>query len=133
MVDTLGFSLQESNQSKRIKDGTLNLIVDNGFPFEADIQLYMLDENNQIIDSLFTLGKVAAATLGSNLIVTDSKKSKLPIHVSQAKVNELYETRYMAVVVSFSTASNTQHVKIYNNYSFDVQLVGDFNYTFEKN
>ncbi len=133
LVDTLGFSLQESNQSKRIKDGTLNLIVDNGFPFEADIQLYMLDENNQIIDSLFTLGKVAAATLGSNLIVTDSKKSKLPIHVSQAKVNELYETKYMAVVVSFSTASNTQHVKIYNNYSFDVQLVGDFNYTFEKN
>lgn len=133
LVDTLDFDLQESDQANRIKDGTLNLIVENGFPFEAEIQLYMLDEDMQTIDSLFSLTSVAAASLGSDLIVSATKKSKLSIPVNQEKVNTLYNTKYMLIVVSFSTASSTQHVKIYNHYSFDVQLVGDFNYTFEKN
>lgn len=133
LVDTLDFDLQQSNQSNRIKDGTLNLIVENGFPFEAEIQLYMLNEDMQTIDSLFSLTTVSAATLGSDLIVSGTKKSKLLIPVSQGKVNTLYNTKYMLIRVAFSTASSTQHVKIYNDYSFDVQLVGDFNYTFEKN
>ena len=63
---------------------------------------------------------------------TESKKSKLVIPLSEAKVDELYKTKFITVVVSFTTASTTQHLKIYNNYSFDIQLVGDFNYTLEK-
>jgi hypothetical protein len=104
-----------------------------GFPFEAEIQIYMLDADFLVMDSLFTSGKVEAATLGSNFIVSDIIKSKLLIPVSQAKVNTLYQTQYMAVIVSFTTSSTTQHLKIYNDYSFDVQLTGDFNYTFENN
>lgn len=129
---TLDFALVESDQSKRIKDGELILSVENGFPFEAELQLFMLDVNEQVIDSLFSSNKVAAATMGSNLIVSDIKKSKLTIPVNSDKINKLYQTQYIKIVVSFTTASTTQHVKIYNNYSFDIQLVGDFNYMYEQ-
>jgi hypothetical protein len=132
LTKTVDFTLNETDQTQRIKDGELYLMIENGFPFEGEIQLYMLDENEQVIDSLVSSNTIEAASLGSDLKVSSAKKSKLSIPIGQEKIDKLYQTKYMNVFISFTTVSSTQHLKIYSDYSFDIQLTGDFNYTYEK-
>ena len=43
LVDTTTLTLNAENNP--IKNGSLTLFAENGFPFDADIQIYILDKN----------------------------------------------------------------------------------------
>ena len=79
LIDTVDVSLTEQTEHNRVNSGTLTLKVDNGFPLEASIQLYLLNENGNVYDSLLTSTLVEAAPVDGNLIVTSKKLSKLII------------------------------------------------------
>ena len=129
LADTVSFKLEKNELSKDINKGTLTLLADNGFPFSAKVQLYMLSASNNIIDSLFVYSNyIDAALVDGSLRVSGKKLSKLIIPVDQTKLNKLYTAHKMKIVATFNTVSNPQYVKIYSNYTIDFKLLGDFDY-----
>jgi hypothetical protein len=128
LTDTVAFDLGEESSPQRIKDGVLSLYADNGFPFSADLYLYLLRDDGTTMDSLLFTNHIEAGVLDVNNIVTESTRSVLLIPVSPSKIDELYATHRMLIVARFNTAGAGQYVKIYNNYKLDLKLTGRFTY-----
>ncbi|MEO5570973.1 MAG: hypothetical protein ABIT08_14955 [Bacteroidia bacterium] len=128
LTDTATFSLNEQDVS-RIKDGTLTLIADNGFPFSVDISLMMLNADGDVIHDLVQHSIIASAPVGSDGKVTEKQQSKIKIAVDQALLNELFATSHMKIIAKYSTSTPANvYYKIYSDYTIDFQLTGNFTY-----
>lgn len=130
LVDTFDIDLQNNDGTQNVKSGKLTLIANNGFPFDASVQLYLLNESNQVTDSLYMYANtIDQAPLNASLRAIGKKTTKLVSALSETKMNLLYNTKRVKLKVKFNTASQSQYVGIYSNYSIDLKLVGDINYT----
>ncbi len=131
LVDTLDLKISNSEEQK-VNSGTITLYADNGFPFDAAIQIYLLNDSNTAVDSLFAnVNIIDEAPINSNLRVTGKKLTRIAIPLSESKMNLLYNTKKLKLKVQFNTSAQPQYIKIYSEYTIDVKLVGDFNYTIE--
>lgn len=131
LADTLDFSLDESTNN--VNHGTLYLYAENGFPFTAQAQLYIMNDNLQVIDSLISApNSIAAPPLNGNFICVGKKFTKLAIPVDASKMELLRNTKKMYVKIKFNTAAQPSYVKIYSFYELNVKLIADFNYTIGK-
>jgi len=128
LQDTSKLNLSEMKNSENIIDGDFTCIVDNGFPLEATLQLYVLNDNNSIVDSLITDGGITSAEINSSNRVIKQIRSKIKIPLSNSKINTLLNTEKVLVKFSFSTVPTNQHLKIYSEYAIEFILTGDFNY-----
>lgn len=130
LVDTLDLNIQNPDGSQNIHSGSITLLANNGFPLDASIQLYMLDDNYQITDSLYTYSNtIIQAPVNSSLRAIGKKPTKIISEISENKMKLLYNTRKVKLKVKFNTLSQTQYVKIYSDYNIDIKLIGDINYT----
>ncbi len=128
IVDTAEFNFSEQKANKNITEGIFKLIVDNGFPFDAKVQLFLMDNNNVITDSLLNNNNtIYAAPVGANMRVYKKRTSVLEIPVSETKLNKIYATKKILIRARFTTIPANKYLKIYNNYNIDFTLVGDFN------
>ncbi|PCJ88409.1 MAG: hypothetical protein COA57_03275 [Flavobacteriales bacterium] len=131
LKDTMELNLSDTAETIPI-DGFLQLHAYNGFPFSAKPQLYLMDEGFNIIEKLVVENsEILAADLDQNLKATGKKYSSVPIYINQKNIEALYEAKYLLIEIIFSTASQPNHVKIYNDYEMDLKLVADFKYTVE--
>jgi hypothetical protein len=127
LEDTFEFKLDEKDID-RIRDGTLTLIADNGFPLEAAVSLYTLDGSQQVTGSLFTGALLAAAPVDANQKVKEKKRSKITVPISEQMIQTLFDTPFMLIRVKFNTRPDNTFLKIYSDYTIDFSLTGDFNY-----
>ena len=127
LVDTVKFNFNNNSDKNKITKGTFKLIADNGFPFDAKVQLYMIDANNAVVDSLLFNNLVSEAPLGSNNIVNAVRRTVMDAPLPAAKLDKLYNTKKMAIKVIFQTNSS-QYLKIYDFYKIDLKLTGDFDF-----
>ena len=128
LTDTVILAVNKVDLS-RIINGTLILLADNGFPFDADVQLYLLDKTTlAVTDSLLINNIIAAASVDANGRVTASKRSRLIIPVTQDRINHFFESPKIKVVSRFTTKPTGQTIRIYSDYKMELQLTGDFNY-----
>ena len=131
LADTLDFKLD--TKTGNINSGTLFLYIDNGFPFTADAQLYLMDDDFAITDSLIDSPSVIMAPdLDANFVCAGQTQSVLSIPVSTSRMELLRATRKMFLKIKFNTAGQPGYVKVYSFYKMNVKLVGDFNYTVGK-
>ena len=127
LVDTVNFNFKSSSDKNKITKGTFRLIADNGFPFDAKVQLYMIGANNTVVDSLLFNNLVSEAPIGSNNIVSAVRRTVIDVPLPAAKLDKLYNTQKVAVKVIFQT-NNSQYLKIYDFYKIDLKLTGDFDF-----
>ena len=128
LVDTLALNTAGSTQN--INSGTISLFADNGFPFDAGIQIYLLNSSNGIADSLLgSSNTIVEAPVNSSLRVIGKKLTKIMIPLSKAKMTQLYNTKKLMLKVKFNTSSQPSYIKIYSDYTINIRLVGDVNYT----
>ncbi len=121
-----------SGDNRNINDGRLTLYANNGFPFDATIQLYTIDENNAIKDSIVQgPATIIQAPVDIQLKVTGKRLTKLTIPVNHDKMTLLYNTKKVMLKIKFNTSSQPKYIKIYSDYTMDVKLTGDFNYTLQ--
>jgi hypothetical protein len=133
LTDTVDFSLSKPS-GYDINYGTLTLIADNGFPFFASAQMYLLDENNSITDSLMNGNNtIVSAPVDASGKVISKKRSMIPVAVSGKKLENLYNAKRMIIVARFNTTNQPNYIKIYADYLLDLKLTGDFNMTVNKN
>lgn len=131
LADTVDFNF--SSNTDNINSGKLYLFIDNGFPFTAETQLYLLDANLTIVDSLLNVpNTILAPPLDANFMCVGQKLTKLTIPVDEKKIQLLKNTNKMFIKMKYNTASQPNHVKIYSFYEMNVKIVGDVNYTIGK-
>ena len=128
LQDTVDFTLSSDGESQDIIEGTLFLYANNGYPFDASIQLALYDENFNFLQNLTVNNNIQAATVNSVLRVVDKKESVLSIPLTSASIANLYATKHIVLNVGFTTIAQPQFVKIYEEYEIDIKIVGDFSY-----
>ena len=135
--DTVLFaaSPSENGAESNINGGFLRLYVDNGFPYEAYVQIYLYDNNYNFTDSLISNqgNKVTAAPVDIWLRVTNKVLSRIDIPLNQNKVDNILAAKEALIKVRFSTIPGNQILKIYTDYEIDLKLVGDFTYRINGN
>ncbi len=133
LKDTIAFNLGNNTSIAGISDGTINLIAENRFPIEAMLNLVVYDDNWVPVDTLVSTTMVAAADLNNNCRAYQPKRTKIPLYVTEERMNKLKQGKHAIVTSDFSTASNNatcngQHLKIYSDYSLGITLTARFNY-----
>jgi hypothetical protein len=127
LVDTLDFNL-DPQQGYSVNNGTLTLLADNGFPLASQLQIYILNSENVVTDSLFSANNtINAAYTNSANIVTQKRQTKLYIPISNEKINSMYSANKVIVKARFDSPAS--YTKIYKNYALALKLTGDFNMT----
>ena len=129
LQDTADFKLGDPNVDN-IAGGNLTLYIDNGFPMDATIQLYLLDTTNVFLDSLMTSGSfVPAANINTVTGKVESpRSSKLTIPVSEAKLEDIIHAGKIVFIAQFTSIPQNRLLKIYSNYMIDFKLTADFKY-----
>lgn len=134
LTDTIDVEIRDTSYAGRVNRGTFTVYSENGFPFDANIQLYILDDNGNALDSLFTDNLILAASVDGNNDVTASATSTQYIDIPASKADLLYESNRMAMVVKFNTVDAANgFTKLYSHYKLDLKLVADFEYTVDLN
>jgi hypothetical protein len=127
LSDTVNFNGKDKEST--IKNGDFNILVENGFPLNADLKLYFLSSAGTILDSMVSTNSIKAATIAGGPRVTGPMYSKIPFHLDQSKLNNILHAYKIVFKVKFSTAALPGNfVKIYSDYSIDFKLTGSFDY-----
>jgi hypothetical protein len=127
-VDTVDFVSNAEETFGNFRSGTLTLIADNGFPFQATLTLFLLDENLNAAASLTGNSIIAAAAVGADGHVNQRGKSYVDIPVSEAQMEHLKKTKKLILRASFTTTQYPRLLSIYEDYNIHFKLVADVTY-----
>lgn len=130
LTSTVNFNIS-SGDNRNIKDGSLTVYANNGFPFDATIKIYTINDKNIITDTLVGTSTIVQAPVDSILKVTQKRLTKFKIPLSASQINTLYDTKKTQFKIKFNTAAQPDFIKIYSDYTMDIKIVGDFNYTLQ--
>jgi hypothetical protein len=135
LIDTVPFSLtgnSKSTNTDAIQSGVITLIANNGFPMQANVQLYFLDGSYNVIDSLLTsYASIAPGQLNNNCVVVSPTESKIPAAFNEAQLAKIKLAKYAMVKSFFTTSPNSQcskYITIYSDYDLGIIITGQFNY-----
>lgn len=108
---TLQQQLDFYYSSSGVHSGTLYLIADNRFPFDATVALVLLDENGQAVDSLQPAGTILAA-IGHPTGNPTSTRTILTIPVDEERMTALTRARTIDLEVMLNTVPVGEYVAI---------------------
>lgn len=131
LADTIDFDFAAIERADKIIEGTINLVADNGFPLQAKMQVYLLNDNGFIIDSLVlnTNNTIAAAGVDANGVVISPLRSVVKAEARGLKMESLRITKKVIVQAILDTPKTpSDYWKMYKSYTFDLSLTGDFIY-----
>ncbi len=132
LADTLALNFAGSgNATQHVKSGKLTIYATNGFPFSAGLQMYLLNSNNVISDSLFIPAQtIAAGNINpGNGKVISSQNSVLVISLDAAKTLELFNSKTAIMYARFNMGSlPSTYLNIYSYYQLGLKVTGNFDY-----
>lgn len=127
LTDTIAVS-SAPQLNNALKKGKLNLIADNGFPFDAKVKAYFLDANGTVLDSLSSTQYVERAPKGTDGKVIQPKRSVISYNLSPATISNIQKATSVIFKAMFSTDTGS-YSKIYSDYRIKFKLAGDIQYT----
>lgn len=128
-IDTLIFDVAQEIDSTEIdylEKLTLSFEFDNGFPFEISAQVYMVTEQGQIIDSLFSDGE--QLIWDSPEVDVEGKaigvaNTKVDIILDHDQVERLHQNKSAKILIqSRVMTGKDDFVKLFANYTIDFSL-----------
>jgi hypothetical protein len=130
LVDTLEFNLAENAVVESITKGTFTLVAVNGFPLECNIEMVLLNESFQLLDTLVNNVSVAAPALNAEFKVVQPLESRVSIPLTEATAQRLPQANHVRLLVRFNSPAQPQLLDIYSHYGIDIKLIGDLNINF---
>ena len=131
LVDTIDFNFTPE-KNRGVESGEFTLFVDNGFPFNAKTTLYFMNDNYVIVDSLWSDQTIIKGNIGVNGKVVSSNQSQIKFNINKEKMDVIKNASKMYIIAGFHTFDILDplavHQKIYSYYTFNMKLIGDFNY-----
>jgi hypothetical protein len=121
-------------QLDKVNFGKFVVSASNGYPFTAMLQAYLLDDQNVIIDSLFTPGAnyIEKGQINNQNLVIRSNQSNLEIPLNKEKIKHLKKSKSIQLVSYFIMPPNPPDIKIYEGYVFDIKIRAELNYRAER-
>ena len=107
---------------------TLTLVAQNGFPVDFDVQLFVVDENHQITDSLLVPGYIRMANLDSQYKVLSPYQTKIEIPVDDSRKGKILQGKYIGIRMAFITPDFPQKVQLYASHRIDLKLIANGTY-----
>jgi hypothetical protein len=127
------FSKVDLTQLKELNDvNTCQILVNvrNNYPFRAQIQGYMLNDQNQIIDSLFIPGQniIEPAITDINNTVLNYVDSKLEADFDKTKISHLAQCKQIKFVSYMYLTNQPTPIKITEDSYLDIVVHANLNY-----
>jgi len=124
-IDTVEANLSEDTWPRHIIGGQLMLHAENRFPWNMTATIYLLDEWNQILDSLHSTQPIAAAALNAQQRVEQATKSTLPYPLPDDFDVVMRKTHRFLVKAQLTSLPQGQLLSIYSDYSCKLRIVAD--------
>ncbi|MEN8929461.1 MAG: hypothetical protein ABF242_02620 [Flavobacteriales bacterium] len=118
--------LNVNENNNLVNNALLSIYAENGFPFDAKVLVYLLDENDVITDSIAVTGLISSATTDIDNKVTGPVNSVVEYAIPAEKMAIINRNPNVIVDVIFNTNSTTQ-TTIYKDYYLKLKLVTDMN------
>lgn len=137
LIDTtaldLGNLIKDVEDIAGVEALNIRLIVKNGFPFDAGVQIIFTDSLLNPIDALFEQPELIYAAAPVNLAVpvgspeygraVGMTQTITDIHIPKSRILELENATKMIITVFGNTAGNGDHpIRLFSNDAFDVKL-----------
>ena len=111
-----------------IMAGFLNINFENKFPFDLNIQFYILNSSNSIIDSVFYGGTlITAGEINQFGIVEKSSKSILKVKLTESVLSAMRNNDRMLLRAKVNSVNQIKY-ELYQDYGLKVKVIGDFEY-----
>jgi hypothetical protein len=134
LIDTLDLNFSTIENPEAIGSGVITIYADNSFPIAGSIQLYMLNDNGTVLDSLVVqpnqIPAGVTAVQNNALMSTGTVKTTLSIPLQDEKAQQLIACKRLLVKAKFDTGSNPIYVRLRSTDKLDINITADFNYTF---
>ena len=109
-----------------IESASFKLITENGLPIEAGVQVYFMDENNVVLDSLFddvNMTLIPAAQVNTQGEVTAKSSSENIAEFTIDRIVKIQNATQISIKGMVSTAEmGTVAVKFYTDYGMSFKL-----------
>lgn len=109
-----------------VESAEFKLITENGLPIEAGVQVYFMDENNLILDSLFnanTMTSIPAAEVNTVGEVVSKSLSENITEFTIDRIAKIQHATQVSIKGTVSTAEmGTVSVKFYTDYGMNFKL-----------
>lgn len=135
LASTTAIDLTNVKQIENINYGKIIIQATNGYPFEAVLQGYILNEQKQVIDSLFNVpnNSIARGNIDANYMVLNPVYTKLEISLDKTKLENLKACKHIKFVSQFNMPTpQPPDIKILDKYNLDLILSLDINYKAHK-
>jgi len=123
------FDFNKLQDFETVKSAEFLLRVDNDFPIDITIQMEFLDDDENILLTLFTSdNQVAAAEINVGEEKTrEAKRSYLKAIVDEGRLDLLREATKVRTRAVFDTPGNSRQ-KLFSGYKLSTKLSADFSY-----
>lgn len=103
--DTFDISLNQDPEKTRVVSGNLILKAKNGFPFNGEVVLYFLGENNNLLHTVSASDKIESAQYGSLDTQTGIlvKSSEVLVSLGEDVVADINEIKKVVVRAKFNS------------------------------
>lgn len=132
LTEKYTFDLKEDERetTDKINGGRLLLNTKNGYPLNAEIQGYFVNEAGDVIDSLFSEPQdvAAADTDEQTLRVTEVRRQQFEVLLTEQRIDNLYLSKEIAFKLRLNTPNPDNPVPFYDDYSMQLNFVGDLMY-----
>ena len=126
LEDTMEFEMDDQGiDTSMVRQVNLTMSTVNELPIKLDLQVYMLDEFYQVLDSVFGDKQVILAASEvdqEGKLIQAGEESNTAIFPAE-KLGKLEEIRYLQVQARMNTSElGSKDVKLYSDYSLDFKL-----------
>ena len=117
LLDTTKINIDEN---ENIEIEKIFLKIENGFPINCNVNIIFLDNNQNVIDTLFKNQQIISGVSVDNLVIEKS------ISLLESENVNLNNVSRIVFDATFLTENINNHVSIYNDYSIDFILSTKF-------
>ncbi len=134
LKDMFGWSRIEWNGEgidlENVLSGNLVLKYTNWFPFTFNMNLYLEDEDNEVLDTLFYQGMIEGALPNEDGRVVQPVVSRIQVELTESLRTSVKDAKYAFFQIYINSVEE-EHVKIYSNYVMQFKMIGDFEWKME--
>lgn len=123
--DTFEFGLRELEEFDVLEDASLRIQTENGFPAELDMQIYFLDPQGAVLDSLYESFRnvFQPAAVDNEGRVTEIQTINYDVSIPQDKLLRIANTDQVAIVFEAVSWNNGEtFVKMFDDYTFALRI-----------
>ncbi|MEM7162857.1 MAG: hypothetical protein AAF487_10515 [Bacteroidota bacterium] len=125
LEDTVSYDLAGDANIDNIRSGNLELLIENGFPLEGNIQIHIYD-GMSIVDSLLENTFINASS-GSSFSTGQSVNSNLIVPVIQEKFEKLKDAEHLIIKATLNSP-DFNSVKLFSEQSIQMTAIFNGNY-----